>query len=232
MNVPARMQRGFSLIEIVVGTALTGLVLASALALAQRSNDQTTGRSQADQLTSFQQLAGQYFIANRTAIEAAMGGDATKAAQYCQINVPLGSTTGTLATNSAKRTCAFDATLLNANGLWPVGMSVDAIPGQARYVAIVRQIMTTGGTPAPTGADEMLIVLAPESGGNVQTTGTVAFSGDVKRAADQIEASMAAMGGTGGFIPPGTDYGNCQYNATTEQVCGAGWAVVLSDFIN
>lgn len=114
-------------------------------------------------------------------------------------------------------------------------MSVDVANGSlanGRYVAIARQIMTTDAKPIPSGADEVLIVLAPESNGNVITSGTVAFSGDAKHASDEIQAGMAAIGGAGGFVPLGKDFGSCKYNDTTKQVCGTGWTVTLSDFIN
>lgn len=225
------LQRGFSMLEVMIGLALTGTILTGALVMMTRADDQTAGRNKADILVSFQQLAGQYFIANRTDIEAAMAGDAAKSGIHCLLNVAADGSGGLVTANSTKHTCAFDATLLRAKGVWPSGMSVNAM-GNGRYVAIARQIMSTDAVPVPTGADEMLIVHAPLSGGDVMTSGTVAFSGDAKRAIEEIQASMAAMGGSGGYVPPGADYGNCQYNATTKQVCGTGWAVSLSDFID
>lgn len=217
------------MIEIVVGTALLGMILASALALNQKADSQTRGRNTADVLASFQQLAGQYFISNRANIEAAMGGDAAKAASYCQINVPAGSTTGTTAANSTLHTCAFDTTQLAAQSLWPTGAPLN-FNGTARYVAIVRQVLN-GGTP--TGADEMLIVMAPLDGsGAIKTTGTVTFTGSAAAVTDELQANMAALGGSGGFVPPGTNYGACQYNGTTKQVCGTSWSVSLADFLN
>ncbi len=224
-------QRGFSMVEVMIGLALTGTILAFALTMTTRADDQTTGRNKADLQLSFQQLAAQYFIANRTDIELAMAGDAAMTAIHCRLNVAADGSGGDVAANSTKRTCAFDATLLRAQGLWPSGLSVNAM-GNGRYVAVFRQIMSTDAVPVPTGADDVLFVHAPLSGGNVMTSGTITFSGDAKRAIEEIEAGMAAMGGGSGFIPPGKDHGNCQYNATTKQVCGAGWAVSLSDFIN
>lgn len=227
---PNFRQRGFSIMEIMIGTALIASLLGSVMVLQARSNNETTGRNDADSLASFQQIVGQYMIANRTDIEAAMGGDATAAAAHCLVNVAADGTGGTVSANSTKHTCAFDATLLRAKGVWPNGMSVN-VNGTGRWVAIVRQIWSGGATPAATGADEVLIVQAPIDGsGDVLTTGTVTFTGDVRRASEELSAGMAALGGSGGYVPPGKDYANCQYNATTKQVCGAGWVVTLSDF--
>jgi hypothetical protein len=64
--------------------------------------------------------------------------------------------------------------------LWPSGSATDVPEGP--YVAIVRQVLRDG---TPTGADEILVRLAPTSGGNVLMSGTVAYSGDVKRAVDE-----------------------------------------------
>lgn len=227
---PKIRQQGFSIMEIMIGTALVASLLASVMVLQARSNNETTGRNDADSLASFQQLVGQYVVANRTEMDAAMSGDAAKAAIHCLINVAADGSGGTVSSNSTKHTCAFDATLLRAKGVWPNGMAVN-VNGTGRWVAIVRQIWSGGGTPAATGADEVLIVQAPiDASGNVLTTGTVTFAGDVRRASEELSAGMAALGGTGGYVPPGQDYANCQYNATTKQVCGAGWVVTLSDF--
>lgn len=226
-----RRQRGMSILEIIIGTAFVGMILASTMVLMNRSENETRGRNNADNLGSFQQLAAQYFIANRTEIEAAMAGDATKAAIHCLINVAADGTGGTVVTNSAKHTCAFDSTFLRAKGLWPTGSSVD-VDGVGRWVAVSRQMMTGGATPVPTGADEVLIVLAAVNGGNILTSGAVTFVGDVRRSSEEIGAGMAALGASGGFIPPGRDYAACQYNATTKQACGTGWVVSLDDFIN
>jgi prepilin-type N-terminal cleavage/methylation domain-containing protein len=225
------LQRGFNMIEVMIGLALTGIVLAGALTMTMRADDQTAGRNKADALVSFQQLAAQYFIANRTDIEAAMAGDGAMAAIHCRLNVAADGSGGLVTANSTKHTCTFDGTLLRAKGVWPSGMSVNSVDN-GRYIAIARQIISTDAVPIPTGADEMLIVHAPLANGDVMTSGTVTFSGDAKRAIEEIQASMAAMGGSGGYVPPGADYGSCQYNATTKQVCGTGWAVSLSDFID
>jgi prepilin-type N-terminal cleavage/methylation domain-containing protein len=223
-----RAQRGFSMIEVMIGIVILASVIAYSLMQNKQAEDQAAGRAKADSLASFQQMAAQYFVANRTQIEAAMGGDATQAATYCQINVPSGGGAGTVATNATKHTCAFDATQLAALNLWPGGTPVNA-SSSGRYVAIVRQVLN-GGTA--TGADEMLIVMAPLSGGNVMTTGSVTFTGDIGQTTNELKAHLDALGGTAGYVPPGQDLGNCKYNGTTKQVCGNGWTVTLSDFIN
>lgn len=215
------------MLEVMGATAVGGLILASAFSMQQKADDQETGRATADLMSSFQQVAVQYFAANRTDIEAAMAGDATKAGVHCLINVADDGSGGTVSVGSTNHTCAFDATNLKAKGVWPTGVQINA--GTGRYVAIVRQVLAAG---VPTGADEMLVVLAPLQGGNVMTSGSVSFSGDLQRTMEQIQSGATSLGGAGGYIPPGQNYGPCQYNASTKQVCGSTWSVNLADFLN
>jgi type II secretory pathway pseudopilin PulG len=220
-------QRGMIIIEIIIGLGLIGVALAMGMYVNRTAEDQSSGRVTADTLSTFQQLASEYYLANREGFTLAMNGDATAMDTYCLINVPQSGGGGTRAATSGKHTCAFDTTQLRAAKQWPSQLTVNANKGSGRYVAIVRQIMD--GSVA-TGADEMLIVTAPLSNGNVMTAGAVAFTGDKSRKAEEIAATMAALGGTGGYIPPGTDLGPCAYNATSKQACGNGWTVQLSDF--
>ena len=231
-------QRGYSMLEVMIGLAIMGTIFVGALTLADQARDQTSGRSKADLLVSFQQLAAQYFLANRAGIEAAMAGDATAALDHCLTDAAVapGGWVGVNTVNTVKRTCAFDATLLVAKGLWPLNLPIN-VQGGGRYVAIIRQIMSTEPIPQPTGADEMLVVLAPLNDGLVQTSGSAPFNGNVARVMEEIGAGMAAMGGSGGYVPPGTDYANCQYHDidahhldSTNQACGANWSVSLSNF--
>lgn len=226
-----KTQAGFGLVEILIGLIIAGALFGFMLRMNTRAEATTIGRARADQLASFQQLAAQFFAANRTSFQAAMAGDAAAAAQFCLINVAADGTGGVNTVNTTKRTCAFDSTLLKAKGLWPAGANVN-ITGVNRYVAISRQVMSADAVPVPTGADEFLVVLAQLDGtGAVMTSGTATFTGDVKQAIEETKAGMDALGGTGGYIPPGKDMGPCQYNATTKHVCGTGWIVSLADFL-
>jgi len=229
-----RRQRGYFMMEIMAGIVVTGTMLAAAQGLNSVSDAQTSGRNDADSLADFQQLAGQWYSSNRTNYETALGGDPTQTTLLCQVNVAADGTGGTVVANATAHTCTFDATLLRASaGVWPAGKSVN-VAGGGRWVAVARQIMSTDPTPVPTGAEEILFVLAAQdTSGNVLTTGaTATYSGNVARTGDSLAAGMNALGGTGGYIPPGKDFGNCQYNATTKQACGNGWVVNLANFIN
>lgn len=224
-------QNGSLMVELLIGLAIAGAVLGFVLRNGAQADSQTTGRMRADTLSSFQQLAEQYFSNNRDDIEAAMAGDVAKAAAHCRINVAADGSGGTVTMNTTKHTCAFDSTLLRAKGLWTAGMNVN-VTGANRYVAIFRQLMSTDAVPVPTGTDEMLVVMAQLSGaGDVMTSGSVTFNGDASKAIQEAKASMDALGGPGGYVPPGKDTGPCQYNATTKQTCGNGWTVTLSDFL-
>ena len=86
MNHVMKSARGFSILEIMVAIALLGSVLAFAMQTTRRVESQATGRSNADALSIFQQIAAQYFISNRTALEAAMDAG-TDAGTKCLLNV-------------------------------------------------------------------------------------------------------------------------------------------------
>lgn len=224
-------QKGFGLVEIILGLVIAGALLGYALRMSTRAESQSIGRARADVQASFQQLASQFFYNNRSDIEAAMAGDAAKAALYCLIDVAADGTGGTNTMNATKRTCAFDSTLLRAKKLWPPGQNIN-LNEAGRYVAIARQVMSTDSTPVPTGADEMFVVVAQlASDGKVLTTGSATFTGDPAKAMAEAKGGMDALGGSGGYIPPGKDIGPCKYNATTKQACGNGWVVNLSDFL-
>ena len=218
-----RRQRGISMFEVMLGTALMGLVIAYAMAVDERAGDQTTGRADADAMTSFGNIAAEYFLSNRAGMNAAMQAG-TSASTYCRMGVNADGSGGTTVNSTTKKTCALDATHLRANKLWPANMSVDARGG--RYVAIFRTIYDTQATPQPTGGVDMLIVLAPTSGALSPVTMD-------RRLTDEIQAGSAAMGGVGGFVPIGT-LGACTANraSATYEACGNGWKISLSDFID
>lgn len=210
------------MIETIVGLALMGIILGFALQMANLGEDQTVGRNDADSLSSFTQLAGAYFLDNRTAVEKAID-DGTDADKHCLLSVPTSGTGGTVARSSTKKTCAFDPTHLRAKGVWPAGMSVDLFGG-GRYVAIFRRPLGADGQP--TGATESLIVVA-------SVDGTLQAASHDARSLERLAASQSAMGGIGGFIPVG-EIGDCKADRTaaTFQACGNGWKVNLSDFID
>jgi len=213
--------RGFSMMETMISLAIVASAITFAMQLAQTGEDQAAGRTNADALSSFSQLAGQFFISNRIAMEKAMD-DGTDADEYCKIGVASDGTGGTVARSSTKKTCAFDATLLLAKGVWPAGISTDAFGG--RYVAIFRKIYDASSQP--TGAVEALMVLASPDG-------TLQPAAQDARKLEELAASQTTLGGTGGLIPVGA-LGDCVASRTsaTYQVCGNGWKVNLSDFID
>ena len=219
-------ERGWSLLEMIVGLGLLAVVLAGGLSLQKRLADRQLGQQQADAVSNFTQLAVQYFLAHRLAMEARMAGLVSDAPNPCLINVSLPSGVGQAAFDSVKHTCAIDASLLLALGLWPSGVPID--DGAQRLVAIFRQVYWAGQA---TGADEVLVLSAALQNGLVLGQGEVAFKGQDSSFLEQTQASLSLLGGAGGFVPPGHDFGSCQFNSVIKQVCGKAWAVTLSDFL-
>ena len=118
---------------MIVGLGLLAVVLAGGLSLQKRLADRQLGQQQADAVSNFTQLAVQYFLAHRLAMEAKMAGLVSDAPNPCLINVSLPSGVGQAAFDSVKHTCAIDASLLLALGLWPSGVPID--DGAQRLVA-------------------------------------------------------------------------------------------------
>ena len=222
-----KSHRGWGLLEAILGLGLLALVFAGALGLQQRLADRRLGEAQADAVASFTQLAAQYFVAHRLEIDAIMAGSSADTGHNCQINVTPASGVGLAAVDPQKHTCAIDSTLLLARGLWPSGVPVDN--GVARWVAVFRQVQVRGEA---TGADEVLVLSAALQNGQIKTQGEVTYAGSEQSFLEQMQTSMAILGGAAGFVPPGHDVGGCHYNASVREACGNTWSVSLSGFID
>lgn len=216
-------QQGFALLEIIIGTVLMGVVLAFALGINTQAENQVTGRSDAQSLSTLQSAAAEYYLANRPAIDAAMQ-TGVGADTLCLINVNPDGTGGSIAYSSIKKTCAFDASLLVAQKRWPVDVSVDSRGG--RYVAILRTVYDSAPTPAPTGVVDMLVVLS-------QPNGVVSPVSPDPRLSEELASGMNTLGSKGGMVPVG-NMGSCVANRVSGQLeaCGTGWKIDLAEFID
>lgn len=83
-----------------------------------------------------------------------------------------------------------------------------------------------------TGADEVLVLSAALQNGQIKTQGEVTYAGSEQSFLEQMQTSMAILGGAAGFVPPGHDVGGCYYNASVREACGNTWSVSLSGFID
>lgn len=229
--LPKKIQRGYIMVEIMLGTIVMGMILAVALEMATSGDDQSTGRIKAENISSFSQLTSQYLLSNKEAIDIAMTNfqdqsdiDASDEAAktHCKINVAADGTGGTIARNTSKHTCAFDATLLKSRGAWPNGVATDVAGG--RYVAIIRKIYGPGENPGDpevaTGGLELLVALSP--------IGPLSGVGEDGRKTTELISTMTALGGSGGIIPAKSPMAGCN----TLEACGNGWKLNLSDFID
>jgi len=252
---------GFSMIEIMLGLAIMSSVLIFALRMQTSQQAAQDGIRAADTLKTFQQLAAQYFISNQAAMIAAMGassaGDGNVQA-HCVIYVTTPSAVlnpgttpgasggnGTLAwsggatINDGKKSCVIDGSLMQAKGVWPSNLAVtqmDDGAGMWRYAAIFKRVRLPGPDNILGNADdvlgndvEMLVVRIPESG--TMPTLTSAQWATNRALIERTLTAMKAIGQSGGFIPIGS-YGACHATKTLLQVCGQGWNIDLSQWID
>lgn len=252
-----RPARGFSIFEILLSVAAMGVALAFAIQIMNDNEYRDAGRNNAEQMGSFEQVVTNYYWANRTAMMSAMSASAASDVNvqaHCVINVTnpaaaiapgatpgAAGTNGTLAWSSSRYTCAFDASMLVAKGLWPgntmgvVGHDPD-MGGDWRYVAVFRRQRLAGPDGTLGNADdtwspdaEMLIVRA-DVDGTLPTIGTDAMRKDNQRMLNLTSQRLAA-GTSGGVIPVG-NLAWCSATSSAVQVCGMGWTMDLSNFID
>lgn len=251
-----RANSGYSLLEIMIGIAMLGSVVLFSVRMTQQSSNATVGRQSAEVLAAFQQLSAQYFISNRSSMMSAMVATASSDSNvqtHCAILIPTVSavvnpgvtpgtagTNGTLTWSSTKKTCAFDASLLQAKGQWsglPINYQDTDMGGQWRYVAIFRRIMLAGPDAVLGTADDVptdtadMVTIRMDVDGNLGTAMAAnAWAKDQTRR--EVEGSARDMlGATGGVMPIGS-VGWCIANKTTTQACGNGWTVNITDFLD
>jgi type II secretory pathway pseudopilin PulG len=218
--------RGFAMLELIMGLTLMALISMSGVALGARVQRLNAAHEDAEAMASFSQLVTQYWVANREAIELVMSGQSQVGSTYCAVNVSLDGLTLTPGFDTIKRTCVIDSTLLQAKGLWPSSMPTQRATG--RWVAAFRQVTNLN---EPTGADEVFMFMSPLQNGQLMSQGIPSVNLPLQAYVDQFQASMAELGGMGGFVPPLQTVGNCLYNSSVQQACGREWSVVITDFL-
>lgn len=237
--------RGIAVLEIILAVAAVGAMLSFYLKMADKQLNEQRGRSEVENETTFQQLALQYFTANRTSMLAAMGAATATSdvTSHCVIKVTntanavapgttpgIAGTNGTLAWSSTKDTCAFDTSFLRAKSIWPTDVLSSQDPdmgGEWRYAALFRRTTVSG---VLTENVEMLVVRMDMDG--VLPSGLTAEKWTKDTARKQAaEAGRIARGSAGGSMPIGS-VGWCTSNKTTTEVCGNGWKANLSNFID
>ena len=221
-----KLSRGFAMLELMMGLALMALISLSGVALAARVQRLNAAHEDAQAMAAFSQLVTQYWVANRVAIELVMSGQSQVGSTYCAINVSMDGLTLTPSFDTSKRTCVIDSTLLQAKGLWPSSMPTQR--ANDRWVAAFKQVMHLND---PTGADEVFMFMSPVQNGQLMSQGVPKVSLPVQTYVEQFQASMAELGGMGGFVPPMQTVGNCLYNSSVQQACGRDWSVVITDFL-
>jgi hypothetical protein len=226
MRSVVRHSKGFALLDTMLAVAVAGLVVSAALPMIIAGEDEIAARSLADDQSSFQQLAAQHFIANRSAYEAAML-DGTGADSLCRVNVnPVDGSGGIQANSLSMHTCALDVTMLAHLQALPRDMRLTNRFGE-RWVAIFRQLPDRQSLSQPGGAVDMLVV---SSGSGPGAPNPVAPD---ERRYREITSAAAISGGTGGYVPD-ADRATCVSSRAQAkyEVCGNGWKVNLGDFVD
>lgn len=218
-------QRGISMTEAMLATALTTIAATGAGVVMLQNNSDVTAKAVADYALSFQSAALNYAQKRRSEILAAAS-DGTGAGDQCVVNY-VSPAASEVANNTAKKTCAVDASYLKAVGELPPSFSTTNAFGQAP-VAVFRRVFT-GGTP--TDNLELLIVNASVVGAK---TYSASHSAPNQRA---LFRAMASMGASGGVVMGENVNPTCPYDSSDPSnrfACGTqgAWKAKLEDFLN
>ncbi len=252
-----RRARGFSIFEMLLSVAAMGVALGFAIQIMSENEYRNVGRGQAEQMGTFEQVVANYYWANREEMMSAMSAAAATDAnvqKHCVIRVTTptaaivpgttpgtAGTNGTLAWSSTRYTCAFDASTLVAKGLWP-GSSMGVtghdpdMGGDWAYVAIFRRQRlagpdgTLGNTDDTWSPDAEMLIVRADVDGTLPTINTDAVRKDSQRMLT-LTSQRLASGTNGGVIPVG-DLSWCSATSTAVQVCGLGWTMDLTNFID
>lgn len=240
-----RNVRGIAVLEIILAVAAVGAMLSFYLKLADKQLNEQRGRAEVENETTFQQLALQYFTANRTAMIAAMGSATVTAdvTAHCAVKVtntanPIvpgtsagaAGANGTLAWSATKHTCAFDTSFLRAKSIWPTDVLSSQDPdmgGEWRYAAVFRR--TSSGATLTENV-EMLVVRMDMDGTLPSGLTADHWTKDTARK-QAAEAGRKARGSAGGSMPIG-NVGWCSSTKSQTEICGNGWKANLSNFID
>ena len=220
-----KRQTGNMLMEALLALAIIGMIASAALPMLKAGQIEESARAVADDMSSFQRIAAQHFISNRSAYEAAMK-DGTGADKLCMVGVnPDTGAGGVQANSTTQHTCAIDGSMLKYLLAMPKDMNPTNRFGEA-WVAVFRQIYDKETTPKPTGAVDMLVISAVVNGVAAPVVP------DAERYSEVVSAATI-LGGTGGYLPD-ADRSTCVAQRATSkyEVCGNGWKVKLDDFIS
>lgn len=228
-SVVRSLQRGFTLIEAILGIFIGLMILTFMARQHAQAVDDNRAKNTAESMQAFSQMAAQYLVSNRAAIAAAAE-DGTDADNLCAINVDPVTGVGTTAVNTFKKTCAIDVSYLKHKRLLPK-MYPETNAYNQKWVAIYRVVYDDydndpGTAPTSNGDMEILVVGAANNGN--------------ERPGSHSAITLAAdlMGGNGGVIPDGK-LGACEFDPgstdpNAKRACGVGgaWNVDVTEFID
>jgi|GEM_PF-882031 len=219
-----KSQRGVTLLEALLATAIAALMLGTLMQLLSDSQTELRAKNVADQIQNFQRVAAHYYQSNRSQIMQAMENDSNgEAGEYCRVNLDKNGKGGTPAFDLNKNTCMIDASLLQARRLLPERGTNKTAHGE-KLVAIFKR-RYDDDKEILTQDVEMLVLTVLDKKSNGYTRNKARFS----------ESSSIAnyMGATGGVLPD-QDRGKCIVDKSKGlfEVCGNGWKLDLQDFLD
>jgi len=227
MLFPARVpkyQRGVTLLEALLATAIAALMLGTLMKLLSDSQTELRAKNVADQIQNFQRVATHYYQSNRSQIMQAMENDNNgEAGEYCRIDLDKNGKGGTPAFDLKNNTCMIDASLLKARRLLPERGTDKTAHGE-KLVAIFKRRQDED-TQMLTQDVEMLVLTVLDKKASGYTRNKSRF----------VESTSIAnyMGATGGVLPD-QDRGKCIVDKSKGlyEICGNGWKLDLRDFLD
>jgi len=219
----AEKQRGVTLLEALLATAIAALMMGALVQLLSESQTELRAKNVADQIRDFQRVAAHYFQSNKSQVMQAMENDNNReAGQYCRVNVKRDGTGGQAAFDTKRHTCMIDASFLQARRMLPERGAHKTVHGE-KLVAIFKRRYDDDNDLLTQDVEMLVLTVLDDNAEYVRNKGRF------------MESSSIAnyMGATGGVLAD-RDRGKCKSDKGKGvfEVCGNGWKLDLGDFVD
>jgi len=220
---PVEKQRGVTLLEALLATAIAALMMGALVQLLSESQTELRAKNVADQIQNFQRVAAHYFQSNRSQVMQAMENDNNReAGQYCRVNVDRDGKGGQAAFDTKRHTCMIDASFLQARRMLPERGAHKTVHGE-KLVAIFKRRYDEDKDLLTQDVEMLVLTVLDDKAEHVRNKNRF------------IESTSIAnyMGATGGVLAD-RDRGKCKSDKSKGvfEVCGNGWKLDLGDFVD